>query len=467
MAGLQLELDVAVEHPDGSIQAARRKIQSIAQRSSFLGTGVMKTARHQRGFWRTYIGVALWKRLVVAALLGIVAGLIFDEHVAWMKGLGDAFILLMQMLIIPLIVTVMITAVSGLDSPGTLGRMGGVTLVLFLSTSAIAILIGITVAQTFDLGHGVELTLSSDFQPAELPTLGEQLSNFVPVNVFASLADGEILQIIIFALIFGAAITVLGEQASTVRKFFKESAAAVMVLIGLVIEFAPIGVFGIVAWMVGTIGLDGFLPLLQLALIVHVVIIVHMLLVQGSLVKVLGGRSPVQFFKAMLSPMLFGYTSTSSSATLPLTLRSVKGPLQVPASIADFVVPLGAVINMNGSAIYHTMMAMFIANAVGATFGFVDYLTVVFVVLAGAISASTVPGAGIVTMTFVFSSLGLPLEAIGLLLVVDRLLDPPRAMVNVVGDAMVSVILARHSSRLGISEANSNAVDGDRNVVVQ
>lgn len=411
----------------------------------------MKDFASRKGLWEHWTAIALWKRLLVAAVLGILAGVILDDHATWMKVLGDIFILLMKMLIIPLILTVMVTSVASLGSTRALGRMGGGALVLFLGSSVVAIVIGLLSAQLLHLGVGFEINLSSDFRHDELPTLAGQLNNFIPVNVFASLAEGDILPVIIFALIFGAALTVLGEEANTVRSFFSESAAAVMVLIGLVIEFAPIGVFGIVGWMVGTIGMDVFLPLLHFALVVHLVILLHMLLVQGGLVKLLGGRSPMEFFRGMISPMVFSYTSTSSSATLPLTLRSVKGPLGVPEEIADFVVPLGAVVNMNGSAIYHTMMAMFVANAVGAEFNIANYFVVILIVLTGAISASTVPGAGIVTMTFVFSSLGLPVEAIGILLVVDRLLDPPRAMVNVVGDAMVAVILARHSSRLGIS----------------
>jgi Na+/H+-dicarboxylate symporter len=383
--------------------------------------------------------------------LAVVLGAVFGEHMQVVAPLGEAFLRLIRFIIAPLILATLVVGVAGTGNVQKIGRLGGKTVLYYLGTSAIAITIGLAAGFLFAPGVGVDIHTESVDESAaetEVPeSVIDTLINIIPVNPFQSLVEGEILQIIFFSIFLGLAITAVGKKAQPVLTFFEGFSEVMLKITGIVIMLAPIGVFGLVAPVIGEHGLSILLPLLKVILAVATACIVHMLVTYSGAVRLFGKTSPFTFFKGVAPAGLLAFSSASSAGTLPLTMKNVQENLGVSTGTSSFVLPLGATINMDGTAIYQGVAVLFIAQFYGITLSFMDLVTVVLIATLAAIGTAGVPGAGLIMLTLVLTNLDLPLEGIALIAGIDRILDMFRTSVNVIGDASGAVVVDATENR--------------------
>lgn len=391
-------------------------------------------------------------RLIAGILAGVVIGILInqaggDKHPSfeWVSLCADIFVRLLRMIIVPLVITSIVLAVAELDGQH-LRRLGFRTMAYYLLTTLLAAALGLTVVNLIDPGVGAVL------QPAETPEviLKEQpptfinlLRNLIPTNPFDAIARTDMLQIIMFSLIFGIALNLLGQRGASLRRFLQEVLDVTMVVVHWILALLPLGVAFLLARALGLAGWDVISPLLRYMGAVLAGLLIHGLIVLPLILWVLGRCSPVRFFKGMSKAMLTAFSTSSSSATLPVTMECVENELNVPPRVSRFMLPVGATINMDGTALYEAVAALFIAQVYGIELAFSQQVIVLFTASLAAIGAAGIPSAGLFTMVIVLQSVGLPVEGIGLILAVDRFLDMFRTMVNVEGDAAGAVIMAR------------------------
>ncbi|MFQ3609901.1 MAG: dicarboxylate/amino acid:cation symporter [Fimbriimonadales bacterium] len=357
--------------------------------------------------------------------------------------LGDLFIRLLRMVIVPLVMTSLISAAAGLDTR-YLGRLGSVTLTYYLSTTVLAAALGLVIVNLIDPGLGAVLKPAEtpkEIQEARPPTFFDLIRNLVPANPIDALARTDMLQIITFSLILGIALNLMGERGRTVRQFVDEVLSLSMVVVGWILRLLPFGVAFLLMRTIGQAGAEAFVPLAKYMGAVLGGLALHGLIVLPLLVWLLGGCSPWRFFAGISQAMITALSTSSSAATLPVTMRSVEENLQVRPYISRFSIPIGATVNMDGTALYEAVAALFIAQVYGVELTFAQQVIVLFTATLAAIGAAGIPSAGLFTMVIVLQSVGLPLEGIGLILAVDRVLDMFRTMVNVEGDAGGAVIM--------------------------
>ena len=320
--------------------------------------------------------------------------------------------------------------------------MGGITFVYYIVTTAIAVTIGLVLANIFRPGSGLDMTLSSDTaEPTAAPNVVDTILGIIPTNPIASLVETNMLQIIFFAIFIGIAIAMLGEKAKTVYNFFDEFAEIMYKITNIVMKTAPIGVFGLIAPIVGQYGVSVLLPLIKLILVVYAGCILHAVLVYSGSVKIFSKQSPLKFFKGIAPASLVAFSTSSSSGTLPITMKSTEENLGVSKKVSSFVLPLGATINMDGTALYQGVCVLFIAQFMGIELSITQQLIIVLTATLASIGTAGVPGAGLIMLTMVVTAVGLPLEAIALVAGVDRILDMIRTSVNVTGDASAAVVV--------------------------
>jgi Na+/H+-dicarboxylate symporter len=386
-------------------------------------------------------------QIFIAFVLAVILGAIVGPPIEVVSPLGDAFLRLIQFIIAPLILATLVVGVAGHGDLKRVGRMGGKTVAYYLVTSAIAISLGLGMGFLFSPGEGVDIPAESiDESAAETEGtdgIVDTLLNIIPTNPFESLVEGNILQIIFFALFLGIAISAVGEKARPVLTFFEGFSEVMFKITGLVIMLAPIGVFGLVAPIIGTHGLGVLLPLLQVILAMIVACVIHVVITYGIAVKTLGGLNPITFIKGIAPAAIFAFSSASSAGTLPLTIKNTTENLGVSKGTSSFVLPLGATINMDGTAIYQGVAVVFIAQFYGVDLSAMQLLTVVLIATLASIGTAGVPGAGLIMLTLVLTNIGLPLEGIALIAGIDRILDMFRTSVNVIGDASAAVIVDR------------------------
>lgn len=391
-------------------------------------------------------------RLIAGILAGVVIGILInqaggDKHPSfeWVSLCADIFVRLLRMIIVPLVITSIVLAVAELDGQH-LRRLGFRTIAYYLLTTLLAAALGLTVVNLIDPGVGAVL------QPAETPEviLKEQpptfinlLRNLIPTNPFDAIARTDMLQIIMFSLIFGIALNLLGQRGASLRRFLQEVLDVTMVVVHWILALLPLGVAFLLARALGLAGWDVISPLLRYMGAVLAGLLIHGLIVLPLILWVLGRCSPVRFFKGMSKAMLTAFSTSSSSATLPVTMECVENELNVPPRVSRFMLPVGATVNMDGTALYEAVAALFIAQVYGIELAFSQQVIVLFTASLAAIGAAGIPSAGLFTMVIVLQSVGLPVEGIGLILAVDRFLDMFRTMVNVEGDAAGAVIMAR------------------------
>jgi Na+/H+-dicarboxylate symporter len=408
----------------------------------------------------------IYTKIFFALLLGGIAGLVFHEGIAELKPVGTAFIRLIQMIVVPLVFASLLIGTASLGDPKKMGRVGVKTLVYYLAYTAFAILIGLLLANLLKPGSGLPeevqaQLLQSYSEEAGLKVLGagertdpiQTLLNLIPTNPLASLSQSNLLQIIFFAIFTGIALALMPkERASPVLAFFEGVNDAMIKIVHIVIKLAPYGVFALIAAVVGSFGLDILFSLLRYCLVT----IGGMLLLNftyPAVVRLLTGMSPWTFMKGIRAPQLIAFSTCSSSATLPVTIQACKEKLGVPNDIASFVLPLGATVNMNGTALYQGVSAVFIAQVYGLPLTLGDQLTIVLTATLASIGTAGAPGVGMLMLVIVLKQVGIPLEGISLILGVERILDMFRTTLNITGDASAAVVIAASEGELNLPGA--------------
>ena len=392
-------------------------------------------------------------KILIGLAAGIVAGILLQgaPEVAntWIKPFGTLFLNLIKMIIVPLVLASIVVGTCGLGDVKKLGRIGGKTIVYYLLTTAFAVVLGLILANIFNVGAG--FVIPSEIKPAEasqIPKFVDTLLNIIPTNPIKALADGNMLQIIAFALILGGGIVVLGDKGKAIYDFFNSLAEVTYKITGGIMGFAPYAVFALITPVVATNGPKVLLPLLSVIVIVYAGCFLHAALVYSSTLTLFAKFSPLKFFKGIFPAQAIAFTTCSSSATLPINMRCTEENLGVPKSISSFVLPLGATINMDGTALYQGVCALFIANVFGLELTISQQFTIVLTATLASIGTAGVPGAGLIMLTMVLQSVGLPLEGIALVAGIDRILDMARTTINITGDAACAVVMAASENEL-------------------
>ena len=362
--------------------------------------------------------------------------------------IGKMFVTALKMLVVPLVIFSLITGVIGIGDIKALGKVGGKSFALYMLTTAIAITVGITLAATLGIGEGVHMTSTTAFSAKEAPALSSVLINIIPSNFINAMAQGNMLQIIFFSILLGISILMVGKKALPVVELVEIGNEIMMKMVTIVMAVAPYAVFALLAKAMANLGLGLLADLAGYVIVLVGALMLHLFVVLMSILKIFSGKSPLMFLKKMRETQIFAFSTSSSNATIPVTLRTVTEKLGVDNSVASFTVPFGATINMDGTAIMQGVATVFIANAYGVDLGAAGYLTVILMSVLASIGTAGVPGVGLIMLSMVFTQVGLPVEGIGLILGVDRLLDMIRTAVNVSGDAAVSVIVAKSEKKL-------------------
>jgi len=355
---------------------------------------------------------------------------------------GAVFLASLKLLVVPLVFVSLVCGTAALEDVTKLGRVGVKTLGLYIATTAIAISLALLAATAIQPGAGFDLETDQSFQAKKAPPLSEVIINLFPSNPIEAMAEGNMLQIIVFAGLFGLALTLAGEPGKRTLKIFNDLNSVIMRLVMLLMSIAPYGVFCLIAKVFALQGFGAMAPLLKYFFVVLGVLVFHALVTYPSLLRTLAQLNPLAFFRKMRDPIALAFSTASSNATLPITLKTVEHKLGVRNSIASFTIPLGATINMDGTAIMQGVATGFIAQAYGIDLSATDYLMVVLTATLASIGTAGVPGVGLIMLAMVLRQVNLPVEGIGLILGVDRLLDMVRTTVNVTGDASVSCIVA-------------------------
>ncbi len=392
--------------------------------------------------------LALYWQILIAFALAIVFGIFLKEQVTYVAWMGDLFLRALKMIIIPLILSSIVSGIANIGSAHNLSRLGLKTMLYYLSTSTIALLTGLVLVNLFKPGVGADLGFVKEVEGLESAqdSFGDTLLHIIPTNIVQAMAENQMLSIIFFAVLLGFFITKSPQKHQKVLNDFFNAFFDVMMRITLfVIKFTPLGIFGIVAKQVA--GNDNLGELVsRLGLFMFVVLAalaIHAFVWLPLLVRFLGKANPLAHFKAMRTPLLTAFSTSSSNATLPLTMDAVENKAGVSNSVTSFTLPLGATINMDGTALYELVGVLFIAQAYGMEMSLSQQIIIVLTGLLASIGAAGIPMAGLVMMSVILSAVGIPLEGIGLILAVDRILDMFRTATNVWSDSCGAVIIAK------------------------
>ena len=419
--------------------------------------------------------ISLGNWILIGMVLGLIFGLIlnFEVHDPFIKDVifmnnifylgGNLFIKLMKMLVVPLVFCSIVVGVASISDIKTLGSIGGTTIVIYLITTAIAVTVALAIGVFIKPGLG--LNMVNVAQGANLTvnqTMVDTLLNMVPDNPINSLASGDMLPIIIFGVLVGIILAKLKEETQLISDFFTQGNRLMMEMTSIVMKFAPIGVFCLMAKTFGSLGVQGILPLSKYFLCVIIGLAIQAFVVYPSLLVIFTRLNPIRFFKKFISVMFFAFSSSTSNATIPLNLDKLS-EMGVSRDVSSFTIPLGATINMDGTAIMQGVAVMFAAQAYGIDLGTSALLTVIFTAVMASIGTAGVPSVGLVTLTMVFNSVGLPIEAIGIIFGIDHILDMFRTAVNVTGDAICTMIVSFRTKKLDIDVFNGKKEPANSN----
>lgn len=392
---------------------------------------------------KAWFAIPFWQRVLGGFVLGALLGVFAADTAVAMQPLGQLFINAIQMLVVPLIFCAIVSAITSLQAQQSVGRLAGKTIGLFLLTALIASLIGLAVGTLMDLAPATELTATAVTE-RDIPPVSQVLLNIIPRNPFAAMVEGNVLQILLFAAVVGIAINQLGAKAEPAKAFFQSGADIMFQITRMVLELTPIGVFGLMAWVVGSYGLETLLPLGKFIAAIYIACMIHIIFTYGLLVRYGAKMSPWRFLKSIFPTQLIAYTTSSSYGTLPSTYRTTTERLGVNKDYASFSLPLGATINMDGcGGIYPAIAAIFIAHLYGIPLGLTEYLIITGTATIAALGTAGVPGSAMVMLTVTLTAVGLPLEGIAFIAAVDRIIDMMRTATNVTGDMVVTSVIAR------------------------
>ena len=409
----------------------------------------------------------LTQRILIGMVAGIVLGVLVNllSGVSWapqsiiifvennivggvLDAIGRIFVASLKLLVVPLVFVSLVLGSQSLGNHSRMGPMAVKTILLYLVTTAIAVSLALLLATLVQPGNGIELQSDAVFDPAAAPSLKDVVVDIFPTNPVEAMANGNMLQIIVFSILMGVALARAGDSASSVLSFFEGFQEVIMRMVLILMHFAPYGVFALLAKLFSELGVSAIVDLGKYFATVVAVLLIHAILVYGSFVRFFTGLSPLRFFLNVRPAMIFAFSTASSSATLPVTMGVAQRRVGVDNSIASFTIPLGATINMDGTAIMQGVATAFIAQAFGYDIGITGYLAVIATATLASIGTAGVPGVGLITLAMVLQQVGLPVEGIAMIIGVDRLLDMIRTAVNVTGDSMVASLVANSEGLL-------------------
>ncbi|MFN1512157.1 dicarboxylate/amino acid:cation symporter [Vibrio owensii] len=367
---------------------------------------------------------------------------------------GQIFVASLKMLVVPLVFVSLVCGTSSLKDLSTLGRMGGKTLAFYVATTAIAITLALTMGTLFQPGAGADLTAASSFKSAEAPSLGQVIIDMFPTNPISAMAEGKTLQVIVFAVLFGIAISAAGKPGERIAAFFSDLNEVIMKLVAILMNLAPYGVFFLMAKLFTGLGLSAIFNLAEYFVVLAGTLLMHGLVTYSLMLKGFTGLNPITFLRKMEDAIMFAFSTASSNATIPVTMETAKHRMGVENRVSSFTVPLGATVNMDGTAIMQGVATAFIAQAFNIDLTMGDYLMVIMTATLASIGTAGVPGVGLVMLAMVLNQVGLPLEGIALIMGVDRLLDMIRTAVNITGDSAVTIIVAKSEGALDETRFN-------------
>ncbi|MEL4428124.1 dicarboxylate/amino acid:cation symporter [Shewanella mangrovisoli] len=404
---------------------------------------------------QTISRIPFWQKVLAGFILGALVGVLLGETATVLKPLGDLFISAIKMLVAPLVFCAIVVSITSLGSQTNLKRLSLKTLGMFMLTGTVASLIGLAVGSLIDMGGTMQLA-TTEVRERNIPGFAQVLLDMIPVNPFASLADGKVLQIIVFAALVGIAINKVGEKAEPLKRTIEAGAEVMFQLTRMVLKLTPIGVFGLMAWVVGEYGLSTLLPLSKFIAAIYIAALIHMIFVYGGLVKFAAGLSPVQFFRKAMPAQLVAFSTSSSFGTLPASTRAVE-TMGVSKRYSAFVMPLGATMNMDGcGGIYPAIAAIFIAQIYGIPLDTLDYVMIAVTATVASVGTAGVPGSAMVMLTVTLGVIGLPLEGIAFIAAIDRIIDMIRTATNVTGDMMTAVVIGKSENELDVEQFYSN-----------
>lgn len=402
----------------------------------------------------------LHSKILIGLILGVLVGLIFGPQASLIKPIGDVFIRLIRMIIVPLVFSSLVVGAASVGEPKRLGRIGGKTILFYLVTTAFALIIGLFLGNIIQPGVGLDMDVGQvAMKAAETPSLADTLVQMVPKNPVVALSEGNMLQIIVFALLIGITIALVGKKADPVLNVFDSFAEVMYKLTEMIMKFAPYGVLALIASVVGSYGLSVLLPLLKVIIAIYLGCLLHWLITYTGAIKLFSDLRVSKFFKGIRSAQIFAFSTCSSSGTLPVTTECTRENLGVSDKISSFVLPLGATINMDGTAIYQGVCVLFVAQVYGMDLSMAQQLTVVLTATLASIGTAGVPSAGLVMLTMILKSVGLPLEGVALIAGVDRILDMARTATNITGDSAAAVVVAASEGEIDVEVGNANTIN--------
>ena len=403
-------------------------------------------------------------KLIHKVFIGLISGIIVGALLYPMKEnpivskyivsglfefLGQGFLRLVKMIIVPLVFASLVTGTAAMNDVKKLGRIGIKTLAFFMGTTAIGIIAAIVGANILKPGAGIVLenVQKAQYVAKETDSFVKVLLNIIPTNPIEALVKGEMLQVIFFAVMTGFVITILGEKAKRLQGIFEEVNSLMLKMVSLIMELAPLGIFGLIGKTFITLGWAAMKPLASFIIVTYILLLFHGLVVYQILLRIYAKESPIAFLKKILGPMTLAFSTSSSAACITLSLKTLKEEFNVEEKVSSFTIPLGATINMDGTAIMQGVATVFIAQLYNINLTTNDYFMVVLTAVLASIGTAGVPGVGTIMLSMVLSQVGLPLEGIGMILAVDRIVDMGRTTVNITGDLVCSVIIDRIEKR--------------------
>jgi len=396
--------------------------------------------------WQTIKRIPFWQKVLTGFILGVAIGILWGEPAKALKPLGTLYISLIKMLVAPLIFCAITVSITSFGKQVGLQRLSIKTFLMFMFTGTMASLIGLAIGSSIDMAGTTKLVATEELT-RHVPGFFQVIQDMIPSNPFASFAEGKVPQIIVFAVFVAVAINKVGEKAEPLKKAIEAGAEVMFQLTRMIIQLTPIGVFGLMAWLVGEYGLSTLLPLSKFIGAIYLAAVIHIIVVYGGLIKFVGKLSPLQFFKKSVPAQIVAFTTSSSYGTLPTSSRCAED-MGVSKSYRSFVLPLGATMNMDGcGGFYPAIAAIFIAQVYGISLDMTDYLLIVITATVASIGTAGVPGSALIMLSVTLGVIGLPLEGIAFIAAIDRIIDMIRTCTNITGDMMTAVVVGKSENQ--------------------